>query len=165
MKSPKGGLSSTLESYLELISDLQQQYRAVRLTDLAERMGCKTPSATSALRRLSKLGLINYQAYRPVTLTKEGKSAIKRLSLGHHLLADLFLAVLALPSEFADEEACSLEHRVSQQLLTRVAKFLDFMRVTPEGSKLLEGIQRGFKRFLEKSSTTDKSKSSDSSEN
>lgn len=148
MKSPKGGLSSTLESYLELIHELQQQYGAVRVTDLAEKMGCKTPSATSALRRLADLSLINYQAYRPVTLTKEGKSAIRRLNHGHRILADFFLNLLALPEKFADDEACSLEHRVSPQLLARLGKFLDFLHETPQGNKLLDGLKAGFGKHL-----------------
>lgn len=148
MKKPRGGLSSTLESYLELIHELQLQYGAVRVTDLAGRMGCKTPSATSALRRLAQLRLINYEAYRPVTLTNMGKAAIRRLSAGHRVLADLFRTVLALPAEFVEEEACSLEHRASPPLVARIAQFMTFLNDTPAGASLRTNLQEGFAQFL-----------------
>jgi DtxR family Mn-dependent transcriptional regulator len=149
VKNGKPSLSTTLESYLELISELQEKYGAVRVTDLAQKMGCKTPTATSALRRLSRLELIHYEAYRPVTLTDTGKATIRKLSLRHRILADFLAGVLALPADFADEEACRLEHRVSPRMLTRLAQYLEFLREhDPDGVRLAEERQR-FETFLE----------------
>lgn len=148
MKKPKGGLSGTLESYLELIHELQTRYGAVRVTDLADRMGCKTPSATSALRRLAHLGLINYEAYRPVTLTRDGKAAIRRMSAGHRILADLFTTVLGLPAELAEPEACALEHRISPTLLARIGTFMDFLHGPPGGTELRDALQERFAKYL-----------------
>ncbi|HEY9069936.1 MAG TPA: metal-dependent transcriptional regulator [Candidatus Ozemobacteraceae bacterium] len=143
------GLSSTLESYLEQIHELQRKYGAVRVTDLASAMGCTTPSATNALRRLAKLELINYETYRPVTLTKLGESAIRRLDSRHRVLADFFLNVLELPGEFAEEEACRLEHRVSPATVTRLAEFMEFLH-EGAGDAPLVRQQLEFSKFRER---------------
>lgn len=143
------GLSTTLESYLEHIHELQRKYGAVRSTDLATAMGCSTPSATNALRRLVKLELINYEAYRPVTLTKLGESMIRRLNSRHRVLADFFLNVLELPESFADEEACRLEHRVSPATITRLGEYMEYLRETV-GEKVLQRRKQEFARFREK---------------
>ncbi|MFZ2958146.1 MAG: metal-dependent transcriptional regulator [Candidatus Ozemobacteraceae bacterium] len=128
----KNSLSTALESYLEEIKTLQEQYGAVRVTDLAKRMKRRLPSVTSALRRLSQFGLINYETYRPVTLSPLGEATVRKLDGRHRVLADFFLTVLALSEEIADEEACRLEHRVSPAILRRLSRFMEFLRHDPE---------------------------------
>jgi DtxR family transcriptional regulator, Mn-dependent transcriptional regulator len=142
------GLSSTLESYLEEIFDLEREFGAVRATDLAQRMGCKVPSATNALRRLAKLNLINYQTYRPVTLTPAGHEAIRLMSRDHRVLADFLAEVLDFPSKQANEEACRLEHRISEVIVQRLKHLLAFFRRSPESLADLKLHRRDFHRFL-----------------
>jgi len=123
----KDRVSGALESYLEQIADLQKEFGAVRTSDLADRMGCKRSSVTSALQRLSEKGLINYQSYRPVTLTTEGEKTIAALSRYHRILADFLENILAFPEEFAQQEACRLEHRVSQCTIERMQVYCEFI--------------------------------------
>ncbi|OQA08324.1 MAG: Transcriptional regulator MntR [bacterium ADurb.Bin374] len=142
----KKALSSTLESYLEHIHELQGKYGAVRATDIAAAMGCTTPSVTNALRRLAKLDLIRYEAYRPVTLTKQGESTIRRLNSRHRVLADFFLNVLELPEELAEEEACSLEHKISPPTIARLAEYMEFLH-QDLGNTTLQRRKRDFANF------------------
>ncbi|MBF0502715.1 MAG: metal-dependent transcriptional regulator [Candidatus Riflebacteria bacterium] len=139
-------LSTALESYLEEIKSLQEKYGAVRVTDLAERMSRRLPSVTSALRRLSQLELINYESYRPVTLTQTGEAAVRRLDGRHRILADFFLTLLALPEDLAEEEACKLEHRISPAVLRRLGRFMEFVRSDPAAKILIE--ERHFEAFI-----------------
>lgn len=148
MKSTAGDLSTTLETYLEAIAELQDRYGAVRVTDLAERMGCRRPTATSALLRLSKLNLIRYESYRPVTLTPEGEAAVRRLDGRHRVLADFLMSILAMPEEAAESEACQLEHRVSREVLRRLGLFMVFVRSQPVLRKDLETLHSSFSEFL-----------------
>ena len=149
MKEKCAQLSGALESYLEEIFDLQEQYGAVRATDLAVRMGCKTPSVTSALRRLAKLDLIHYEAYRPVTLTEKGRAAATRLNRHHRILQDFFLNLLNLPADLADAEACRLEHQMAPAVLHRIGDFMVFLREKPHRTLAPEEIRRQFALFLE----------------
>ncbi|NCB37454.1 MAG: metal-dependent transcriptional regulator [Erysipelotrichia bacterium] len=140
----KERVSGALESYLEQIAELQLEYGAVRTSDLADRMGCKRSSVTNALQRLSEKGLIHYQSYRPVTLTEEGQKTILTLNRYHEILADFLENVLAFPEEFAQQEACRLEHRVSLCTIERMNSYLAFIR------KNTDATRAEFKEFLKK---------------
>jgi len=143
----KNRVSGALESYLEQIADLQKEFGAVRTSDLADRMGCKRSSVTNALQRLSEKGLINYQSYRPVTLTAEGEKTIAALSRYHGILAEFLENILAFPEEFAQEEACRLEHRVSQCTIERMQVYCEFINQID----CLQGNAAcaGFKKYLQ----------------
>jgi len=143
----KNRVSGALESYLEQIADLQEEFGAVRTSDIADRMGCKRSSVTSALQRLSEKGLINYQSYRPVTLTDEGKRTISALSRYHGILADFLQNVLAFPDSFAQSEACRLEHRVSQCTIERMRDFMEFLQAEKIEGKI-SNINDRFAEFL-----------------
>ena len=67
-------LSENLEDYLETISSLSSRTGAARPTDIANALKVKKPSVTSALNALAERGLVEYEKYRPVTLTKDGKT-------------------------------------------------------------------------------------------
>lgn len=146
----KERVSGALESYLEQIAELQREHGAVRTSDLADRMGCKRSSVTNALQRLSEKGLINYQSYRPVTLTDEGEKTISALSRYHEILADFLENVLAFPEEFAQQEACRLEHRVSLCTIERMRSYIEFGR-TENKQNAGENSQDAFKKFIKKS--------------
>jgi len=142
-------ISMALESYLEKIAELQAEFGVVNSSVLAERMGCKRSSVTSALRRLAEKGLINYQTYKPVTLTKEGLDTIERLDTFHNVLAQFFTEVLNIQEDFSQQEACRLEHRISKAVVERIALYLEFKRKNEnfdfEKSEFKKFIKKNFK--------------------
>ncbi|HPW57221.1 MAG TPA: metal-dependent transcriptional regulator [Candidatus Rifleibacterium sp.] len=157
----KDRVSGALESYLEQIAELQQEHGAVRTSDLAERMGCKRSSVTNALQRLSEKGLINYQAYRPVTLTEEGQKTIMALSRYHGILAQFLGEILAFSEDFAQQEACRLEHRVSAATIERMRAYLEFADKwgncvcnSSSDKKCQEKSREAFKKFLNRKNET-----------
>ncbi|MGM0598542.1 MAG: metal-dependent transcriptional regulator [Candidatus Rifleibacteriota bacterium] len=140
-------LSMSLESYLETIADLQAKFGAVRTSDLAEKMGCKRSSVTNALRKLSQKGLINYQAYRPVTLTRSGQNAIKKLTMYHRTIEDFLKNLLIFSEDFASKEACKLEHNLSRETIVRLKKLMKFLRL--DTTQNLDKIKKAFSIYLE----------------
>jgi len=148
VKEKKNKFSAALESYLENIQSIQKKYGAVRVTDLAEMMECKRSSVTSALRRLAKLKFINYEIYRPVTLTPLGESAVRKMHTRHKVLADFFQNVLLFPPEIADVEACRLEHRIPHRILDRLSEIMNYLNL-PNQRQSLNALKKGFGRFLE----------------
>lgn len=139
-------ISMALESYLEKIAELQAEFGVVNSSVLAERMGCKRSSVTSALRRLAEKGLINYQTYKPVTLTKEGLDTIERLDTFHNVLAQFFTEVLNIQEDFSQQEACRLEHRISKAVVERIALYLEFKRKNEN----FDFEKSEFKKFIKK---------------
>lgn len=120
-------VSLALESYLEAIADIQNKLGAVTASELADKMGCKRSSVTSALQRLAENGLINYQSYRPVTLSAKGKEVISSLNRYHGILANFLQNILGFDEDFAQEEACQLEHKISTKTIERIALYTDFI--------------------------------------
>ena len=120
-------VSLALESYLEAIADIQNEQGAVSPSVLAEKMGCKRSSVTSALQRLAENGLINYHTYRPVTLSPKGKEVIESLNRYHHILENFFKNVLGLDEDFSQKEACRLEHQISPKTIERISEYVEFL--------------------------------------
>lgn len=147
----KPRISGALETYLEEIAAIEEESGVVRASQLADRVGCKRSSVTSALKRLAKKGLINYKSYHPITLTESGKNTIKWLTVYHDALADFLMNILTYPEEQAQEEACTLEHIMSIATIERIRVYLEFLRETNSPAALKKHSQN-FQEFLQKKS-------------
>ena len=117
-------------------------------------MGCKRSSVTNALQRLSANGLINYQAYRPVTLTNEGEVTIAQLSRLHRIIEDFLKNILAFPNEIARKKACKLEHQLEKDTIERLKLFMDFLR-SSRSNMDIEKTKKLFEEFINKPSSKD----------
>jgi len=124
-------LSQSLEDYLEAIHHLVHAKGAARGKDIAERLKVNRSSVTGALRALAEKKLVNYAPYDLVTLTPEGGQIAERIIHRHVVLKDFISRVLGLEEQIAEQNACRMEHAVSQQVLDRLAKFIGFIRVCP----------------------------------
>jgi DtxR family Mn-dependent transcriptional regulator len=76
-------LSQSLEDYLEMIYRLEEAHKVARVRDIAGRLGVKMSSVTSALRHLSRHGLVNYDPYQYITLTGPGRKKARQLDETH----------------------------------------------------------------------------------
>ena len=103
-------LSENLEDYLETISSLSAGTGAARPSDIAAAMSVKRPSVTAALNSLREKGLVEYEKYKPVTLTKDGEAVAMNVRRKHRLLSDFFTGVLGVNASEADLAACRMEH-------------------------------------------------------
>jgi DtxR family transcriptional regulator, Mn-dependent transcriptional regulator len=72
-------LTPVMEDYLDAIFDLDKEKWVVRVRDIAKRMHVKMPTATSMLKTLSERGLVNYERYEYIELTKEGAGVGKEM--------------------------------------------------------------------------------------
>jgi DtxR family Mn-dependent transcriptional regulator len=83
---------------------------------------------SEALSKLVSKGLITYNRYEFISLTKAGEKEAKRVYEKHHILADFFENVLGVSSLLAGENACKIEHIVSGDILSRMEKFTKFFK-------------------------------------
>lgn len=119
-----GVLSSNLEDYLEAISWLSQTQGHAHPSEIAEFMRVKKPSVTSALNTLLKKGYIEYEKYRPVTLTEKGANVADNISSKHRVLKDFFENILGADSKKANMAACEMEHSLDDDLMERLVLFI-----------------------------------------
>ena len=144
----KQPLSMKLEDYLETILWLVEENRVARARDIAASLSVHKSTVTSALRSLSRKGLINYTAYEAITLTAKGREAAEEIARRHRIIRSFFVHVLAIDEELADANACRMEHILDPPVLERLAAFARFVKACPKAQ--CECLI-GFQNFLGKS--------------
>lgn len=145
-------LSATLEDYLEAIKMLCDKKRFARVKEISKMLNVKMPSVTSALKRLKKKGLILYEKYGYIELTSNGNIIAKKIYNRHENIKEFFEKLLNIDSEIAEENACKIEHSISEDIFNRILSFLNFLDEYPEINK---SILDSFKLFLEIESKTE----------
>ena len=120
-------LTPSLEDYLKTIMLLEQQKGSARPIDIAKTMHVGKPSASLALRRLKKKGLITHDAYGEASLTPEGKKTAKKILLRHKTLSEFFVDILGIPKDQAEANAHRLEHAIDEAVLSRLTALTQFL--------------------------------------
>ncbi len=126
-KTREARAASMLEDCTELIADLHAARGEARMTDIASCLGVAHPTASKAIARLKREGLVVTTPYRGVFLTPAGESMANRARRRHRLVVDLLIAVGA-PAEAAEADAEGIEHYVSEATLAAFAAFLQKRR-------------------------------------
>jgi DtxR family transcriptional regulator, Mn-dependent transcriptional regulator len=129
----KKALTPTMEDYLEAIYNLSQEKKAVRVKDIAKRLGVKMPSVTSMLKTLSERGMIDYEKYEYLKLTGRGSDIGSEIDQRHQTLKAFLTDILQIDQDQADEDACKMEHAVSPTTLERMVEFMGFVENCPRG--------------------------------
>ncbi len=130
-------LTPALEDYLETIYLQTRESKRTRVRDIANARDVRAASVTSALKRLSELGCIDYETYEYIQLTDKGREIARRVYSRHILLSQFFHYILGMPQEDAMEEACQIEHALSDVGLDRFVRFFEFIYANPSiASKL-----------------------------
>ena len=111
------------EDYLETMLMMQQQHGYIRSIDVAEHLGVTKPSVTYATKRLRENGYITMDKDGLITLTASGMAIAERMLDRHHTLTR-FLITLGVDPKVAEEDACKIEHVISDETFNAVKKLL-----------------------------------------
>lgn len=117
-------LHESAEMYLETIYLLTQRSRSVRSIDVAERMGYSKPSVSRAVGLLKRDGYVVTDRDGFLTLTELGRETAERVFERHTVLTRL-LTTIGVEEAVAAEDACRIEHVISDQTLEAVKRFLE----------------------------------------
>lgn len=128
-------LSSGLEDYIEAIYISSINNENLKGADLARKLSVSRASVSEALAKLVSKGLIKYNSYEAISLTKQGENEAQRVYSKHHILKEFFEDVLNVSSQEAGDNACKIEHIISENILSRMEKFSKFFR---KHKKILE---------------------------
>jgi DtxR family transcriptional regulator, Mn-dependent transcriptional regulator len=123
--------TATLEEYLEAIYKLAR-HGPVRPTQVAESVGVSGPTVTATLRRLETHGLVVRDGTK-VVLTEEGLGRALDVVRRHRIAETFLVDTLGLDWDVAHEEACVLEHALSDRVLGALEAFLKNPAVCPHG--------------------------------
>jgi DtxR family Mn-dependent transcriptional regulator len=128
-------LTSVMEDYLEAIVELDENKKIVRVKDIAKRMDVKMPSVSSMLKTLNDRGLVKYEKYEYVALTKDGADIGKEIQRRHDILLEFLTDILKIEQKTANEEACKMEHALSLATLDSLVSFMEFIQTCPRAGE------------------------------
>lgn len=115
-------LTSSYEDYIEAIYDLAVKGNgSVRSVDVANELGFSKASVARATKNLREQGYINQERYGEITLTPKGEEYGKRVLERHQVLRGFLIDILGVDKETANDEACEMEHTISQDTMDKWA--------------------------------------------
>lgn len=111
------------EMYLETILRLGENGRDVRSIDIADYMDFSKPSVSRAVGLLKKDGYIVVDSKGYITFTEEGRKMAEKIYERHRVLTDFFVS-LGVDPQIAAEDACRLEHDISDVTFAAIKKHI-----------------------------------------
>ena len=114
-------IRKSAEDYLEAILMLSKQGSAVRSIDIATMLGVSKPSVSHAMK-LREDGYIAMDRYGTVTLLDKGAEIANHIYERHRVLSSL-LERLGVNPEVAREDACKLEHDLSDESFDKIKEY------------------------------------------
>ena len=118
------------EMYLETIYVLLQKNRPVRSIDISEHMGYSKPSVSRAVGLLKNGGYILVDKDGYITLTENGKALAHKIYDRHTVLSGLLIA-LGVDPKVASEDACRLEHAISDESFAAIKRHMEKYKTSP----------------------------------
>ncbi len=107
------------EDYLEMILMLREEKGYARSTDIAARLGVTKPSVSFAMKNLRENGYITMDQDSRIGLTEAGDAIARRIYDRHKTLTR-FLIQLGVDDRIAREDACKIEHDISDETFAAI---------------------------------------------
>lgn len=107
-------ITEAVENYLETILILSKAQPDVHAIDICSYLGYSRPTVSIILKKMKDEGLVNVNDDNHITLTDEGKTIAERIFERHNLLSSFFI-YLGVKKDQALEDACKIEHDLSQE--------------------------------------------------
>ena len=112
------------EMYIETIYVLSRRNAAVRAIDVGEEMGFSKPSVSRALGLLKEGGYVTVSREGHIKLTEAGIEVAEKIYARHELLSR-FLMSIGVDEETAAEDACKMEHAISDVSFEAMKRYLE----------------------------------------
>ena len=125
LESNKLSNNESMEMYLETIYILENSHGHAHGVDVAKQLGVSKASVSKATKKLIEKGMINKETYGSITLTQKGRELSEKIYYNHQLISLYLEHSLGLSATEAAENACKMEHVLSETMLTSIKKYLD----------------------------------------
>lgn len=129
-------VSQTTENYLKAIYGLAGERGEVNTSDIGHALGVSLPTVNSMVKKLSEMGFLDYQKYRPLVLTDKGKREAARVVRKHRLTEMYLVEKMGFGWEEVHEIAEQIEHIVSPAFFDRMDELMGFPQYDPHGSPI-----------------------------
>ena len=127
-------ISENIEEYLEVLYRNGSNGEQVSTTTLSKELGIAPGSVTQMLKKLENLGYIEYTPYRGATLTEEGMQIAQKITRKHRIIEKFLMDVLKIKEENIHEQACEMEHTLSDEAERALCSMLNNPDVCPDNN-------------------------------
>ena len=130
------GHHPAVEQYLETILELEESGIVPMRARLVDRLGVSAPAVSETVKRLEREGYLTLDDERVLHLTASGRDYATAVLRRHRLAELLLVEVLKVPWAEVHEEACRLEHAISDNLEAHLVKLLGDPGACPHGNPI-----------------------------
>lgn len=127
-------IHESAEDYLESILVLRERRGQVRSIDVVNELGYSKPSVSIAMKKLRESGYISMDADGSITLNESGLEIASRI-YGRHKTITRFFVLLGVDPSVAAEDACKVEHDLSDETFARLKEFVEHTEQTSLSSQ------------------------------
>ena len=118
-------LSANIEEYLETIYKISQKENCIKTSKISKDLGITQASVSEMLKKLDKLDYVEYSQYKGVKLTDKGLKAAQKVTRKHRLLERFLRDILKLKDSFLHDQACEMEHSLSDEAERAMCQVLE----------------------------------------
>jgi DtxR family Mn-dependent transcriptional regulator len=128
-------ITQNIQDYLKHIYTLTAGGETASTTALAARLGIAPASVTGMVQKLAaaKPALVKYRKHQGVTLTEAGRRAALEVIRHHRLIETYLVTMLGYSWDSVHDEACKLEHFISEEFEARIAAAMGNPMRDPHG--------------------------------
>lgn len=130
------GHHPAVEQYLETILELEEAGIVPMRARIVERLGVSAPAVSETVKRLEREGYVTLDSERVLHLSDAGRAYATSMLRKHRLAEVLLVDVLKVPWPQVHEEACRLEHAISDNLERHLVDLLGDPGTCPHGSPI-----------------------------
>ena len=130
------GHHPAVEQYLETVLELEEAGIVPLRARIVERLGVSAPAVSETVKRLEREGYLVVDADRVLRLTERGRAYATSMLRKHRLAEVLLVEVLKVPWPQVHDEACRLEHAISDNLERHLVALLGDPGTCPHGSPI-----------------------------
>lgn len=132
-----GDFHPAVEEYLETIYELEEAGIVPMRARIVERLGVSAPSVSETVKRLEREGYLTLEpTSKAMVLTESGRKYATDMVRRHRLAERLLVDVLHVPWHQVHEEACRLEHAISDNLERHLVALLGDPATCPHGNPI-----------------------------
>ena len=116
------------EMYLKTIYSVSQRCAKARAIDVAKELDVTGASVCRAVQLLQESGFLTRDSGRSLRLTANGTVRAQQI-LERHTVLTAFLKMLGVPDPFATDDACKMEHYLSEVTIQAIRRQLDQQKI------------------------------------
>lgn len=134
--------SESTEDHLERIQELVDRKGYARVSDIAASLGLSRSAVSNMVRRLARRGFVNYEKYRGLTLTEQGRAVAAHVKIRDQTLTEL-LALMGVPEKIVQQEVEVVEHHIRPETLRAFSELVRFWKNNPRQHRAFLSFSKG----------------------